>query len=186
MSGYGPLYWPWSCFPVAADAGQAYDNSNSSSAVAAVEVAAAVITTPDERILQTATGEPGAQVMRVTCRTVAAVVAVVAATVVAVVTRLPRSSQVTTIIGRERSAHATGRVSLPNTTPPMPAAVRASPIKVTFGFMPLSLRFRYRHRHWLPLRPRRRSSPRFHTYTCSRLVLLHGIDVTVVAMRHIC
>lgn len=78
------------------------------------------------------------------------------------------------------------RRSLANTTSPLPAAVHASPIKVTFGFMPPSLRFRYRHRRWLPLHPRRWSSPRFHTRTCYCFVLLHGVDVTVVVMRRIC
>lgn len=116
MSGYGPLYWPWSC-PVATAGAGADDNISSRTAVVVSVVilaaAAAVIVVAgeqDERVLQTVAGVPEDRV--VTRRaTAATAVAVVAA-------RTPRRpSWVTTVlIGRRRSAHAAGRVASPSAT----------------------------------------------------------------------
>lgn len=100
MSGYGPLYWPWSC--PAATVGVIADDNNNSRTAAAVSVviaAAAVIAVAgeqDERAVQTAAGVPVDGV--VTCRSAATAVVVVAAV------RIPRwSSWVTTVlIGRRR------------------------------------------------------------------------------------
>lgn len=112
MSGYGPLYWPWSC-PIEA-AGRADAISSNSTAVSLTTMVMTV-TAADERILQTAAGEPEDQV--VTCWATATVAGAATATVVVVAALLlPRLSRVTTIIGHGHSAHAAGRVSSPNKT----------------------------------------------------------------------
>jgi len=111
MSGYGPLYWPWSC-PIAV-AGRADAISSNSTAVSLTTMVMTV-TAADERILQTAAGEPEDQV--VTCWATATVPGAATATVVVVAALLLWLSRVTTIIGHGHSAHAAGRVSSPNKT----------------------------------------------------------------------
>lgn len=108
MSGYGPLYCPWSC-PMAMVGRADATSSNSTAVSPTVMVVTVIVTSADERILQTAAGEPEDQV--VTCWAAAAATA----TVVVVAALLLWSSQVMTIIGRGRpSAYAVRRVSSPN------------------------------------------------------------------------
>jgi len=113
MSGYGPLYWPCSC-PRAEAGREDAINSNSTAVSLTAMAVTVVVTVADERILQTAAGEPVDQV--VTCQDTAPVAAAATATVVVVISLLLRSSRVTTIIGHGLSAHAAGRVSSPNST----------------------------------------------------------------------
>jgi len=114
MSGYGPLYWPCSCPRAMAERADAI-NSNSTAVILTATVVTVVVTVADERILQTAAGEPEDQV--VTCQAAAPVAAAATAAEVVVISLLQLlwSSRVTTtIIGHGLSAHAAGRVSSPN------------------------------------------------------------------------
>lgn len=101
MSGYGPLYWPWSC-PMAV-AGCANAIRSISAAVSRTTMVTTV-TSADERILQTAAGKLEDQV--VTCWATATVTAAATATVVIVAALLLWLSRVTKIIGHGLSAHA--------------------------------------------------------------------------------
>lgn len=66
MSGYGPLYWPWSC-PNASARPVDTNSSNITAAAIVVHVVvvavAAVVTADDEHILQTAASVPKDQVV---------------------------------------------------------------------------------------------------------------------------
>lgn len=175
MSGYGPLYWPWSC-PMAA-AGRTDANSSNSTVVAAdvffffvVVPLAVVVTATDERILQTAAGAP---VRRVTAEVTRGRTAAVAAGGVA---RLPRSLTIaspppqhrvmTPLIGRRRlselrvaAAAATATAAADATA----AARRASSPRAADGTTVFSSaraydkrirRRRYRRRRRVALLPR--------------------------------
>lgn len=128
MSGYGGLYWPWSC-PIAVADVDSCSSSNRSTPVhvdvgVVVEntmpVEAVTTTVADGCILQTAAARTESQL--VTCRTATVVTAAAtaaAAAVVVVDACLPRSLRVTTFIGDRgrRVARATrGRVSSANAT----------------------------------------------------------------------
>jgi len=140
MSGYGGLYWPWSCFwscPIAGrpDANSTSISSGSSRADVSVaaETAVETVAAVDGRILQTAAGSPERQVAN---RWVAAAIAALIDAVAAVfVGRLPRS-----VAGHgvhwPRAVGARGTTTRIIARPTRPRAVRRAytPGAVTSGY----------------------------------------------------